>query len=1116
VTSQLLRHISITNVSDIMGSIVMQYFSSLLRVLLLIYKCMLKLFEKAQQSAEISKFVRALNEKDSMIVEGLWDAPKALLTAAAFQQRESCVLFLFSSASQCDPVYDGIVNFIPHSTLMFPSWETLPHEEGKPHPEIVSDRFNVLSKLARTLDSGEKFILALDIQSMMQKILPPEIFLSLFVHVKVGDALELDRLMKKAVTAGYEHEHMVEEKGHFAHRGGIFDIYPVNMEYPVRIEFFGDEVESIRKFDIATQRSVERVERVEVAPLDEMDLYDKYRKQLSSIMSYLPDDTVVMLDNINDIESRAEEIEGLIPEHSHHYYKMSEIDKILSSKKKVYFQDLAVAGRERLSDEYVDLKILPPDSVPGVQAFEIDDGRTQIEFFKSLPGWLDSKYEMYFVCNNTGELDRLKMVFEEKKVKLSRKMRFVVGSLNTGFCLPDINMLAVCDREIFHRYKIRRKVRRFKGTTAIYDFSDLRNGDYVVHAEYGIGMYRGLTTLDGQPENREFMAIEYKEKSKLYVPIAQANLITKYIGSDRSRPPVDELGGPRWSKVRKRTEKAVMDYAMELLELYAARESLQGTAFSPDTLWQKEFEDAFIYNETEDQIEAIENIKKDMERPRPMDRLICGDVGYGKTEVAIRAAFKAVMDGKQVAVLVPTTVLAQQHFHTFTERMADYPVRVEMLSRFRTRSQQQKILAGFKAGTVDIVIGTHRLVQNDVVPKDIGLVIVDEEQRFGVHHKEKLKHLRRLTDVITMTATPIPRTLYMSLIGARDMSNIDTPPMDRLPVKTILTEFTADTIKMAIDRELARDGQVFFLHNRVKTIDKMEEYLQRLVPNATIVHAHGQMHERQLESIMEKFIEGKIDVLVCTTIIESGIDIPNANTIIIDNAHRFGLADLYQLRGRVGRWKHQAYAYLMVPRDREVMQIARKRLRAVIESQGYGAGFKIAMHDLEIRGAGNILGTEQSGHVAAIGFNLYCNLLKRAVASLQGQEVPDYSGTTIKIDIDARIPDYYIPDTRQRIDIYRRLGDIVSPEQFDDMKKGLSDRFGAPPQEVSNLLNVVDIRLWAQKNNISSVELSDDKIITMRQGRRLMSEGKFPRTTTKDPNKIFKQIKQKVEPLMRN
>jgi len=737
-----------------------------------------------------------------------------------------------------------------------------------------------------------------------------------------------------------------------------------------------------------------------------------------------------------------------------------------------------------------------------------------MEVFEAIPDWLREDRRIYFVCNKVGEEERLRSVLQDKGIGITPQMRFATGRLNSGFFLEDIQTIVVPDKEIFHRYKIRRAPRKFTGTAPIRDFEELTRGDYVVELNHGIGRFIGIVTLRDHDPKREFLAIEYADDAKLYVPVAQANLVSKYIGPTKRQPPLDALGGNRWAKRKRKVEAALQDYASELLELYATRQSLQGTTYSPDTEWQREFEDAFIYEETPDQVNALEELKRDMESPRPMDRLICGDVGYGKTEVAVRAAFKTVMDNRQVAVLVPTTVLAQQHYHTFSERMADYPIKIEALSRFKKPGQQRSIVEDLKAGKTDIVIGTHRLIQDDVRFKDLGLVIVDEEQRFGVKHKEKLKQLRRLVDVLTMSATPIPRTLYMALVGARDMSNIDTPPLDRLPVRTLLVEFDAQTIRSAILREVNRDGQVYFLHNRVQTIENMREYLERLVPEATIMTAHGQMNEGELETVMEYFVNGSIDVLVCTTIIESGLDIANANTIIIDRADKFGLADLYQLRGRVGRWKHQAYAYLMVPRNREILEAAKKRLKAILDAQGLGAGFQIAMRDLEIRGAGNILGTEQHGHIAAVGFTLYCNLLKRTIDRLKGKEVPEEMDVIVKLDLDAHIPTAYVPNGKQRIDMYKRMAAALRQEEVDDIAAEMQDRFGPLPEEALNLMEIVSLKIWARNEKISRIEVSDGKVIAERAGRKLMVDGRFPRLGKTGGRTMIREIRRSLGKLI--
>ena len=655
----------------------------------------------------------------------------------------------------------------------------------------------------------------------------------------------------------------------------------------------------------------------------------------------------------------------------------------------------------------------------------------------------------------------------------------------------------------------------------------MEEGDLVVHLQHGIGKYLGLKNLPAAAGTQhgtrntehaaECLVLEYapsdstQASPKLYVPVTEAHLVSKYVGAGKIRPPLNTLGGTRWQKAKEHAERAVRDVAADLLSIQAARESQEGHSFKLDTPWQREFEGAFIFEETPDQLRAIQETKTDMERPKPMDRLICGDVGFGKTEVAIRAAFKAVMDGRQVAVLVPTTVLAQQHFNTFRERMADYPVRIELLSRFRTRRQQESTVSDLAAGAVDIVIGTHRLIQSDVVFKDLGLVVIDEEQRFGVMHKERFKLLRKLVDVLTLSATPIPRTLYLALTGARDMSSIQTPPHDRLPVETIVTEYDERAIRDAIQRELQRGGQVFFLHNRVMTIHTMEQKLRALVPQARIVVGHGQMNADDLEEVMTQFINGEADVLLSTTIIESGLDIPNANTIIIDRADRFGLSDLYQLRGRVGRYKHQAYAYLLLPRHARLLTDVRKRISAIKQYSTLGSGFKIAMRDLEIRGAGNLLGSEQSGHITAVGFELYCQLLKQSVAAQKGEKVKPRVEVQVRLDFlgdAATLPENYATEPQHRIEIYRKVAQATDKPALETLQKELRDRFGPLPPPVELLLLVAELKILASERSLTVMEVKEDKLMLTRHGDFITLSGKFPRLTKKDAKGRLKEIKK--------
>jgi transcription-repair coupling factor (superfamily II helicase) len=822
------------------------------------------------------------------------------------------------------------------------------------------------------------------------------------------------------------------------------------------------------------------------------------------------------------------------------------------------------------------------------------------EFFAQLHRWLRQGYAVHVFCNNDGERQRFAEIWGEyglespKSEVRSPKGRDTpglwtvdcglwthLGALARGFLCDEARLVVVTDAEIFGRYKVPRP-RRLKSPHALaarsaldIDFTELEEGDYVVHLQHGIGRYVGLQVLpaglgtkptEGTGPNaasgQECLVIEYapadpaQSPPKLYVPVTEAHLVSKYVGTGKAHPPLNTLGGTRWAKAKAQAERAVWDVASDLLAIQAARESEPGHAFAGDAPWQREFEGAFLYEETPDQLRAIVETKADMERPKPMDRLICGDVGFGKTEVALRAAFKAVLDGKQVAVLVPTTVLAQQHYNVFRERMADYPIRLELLSRFRSRRAQEQVVADLAAGAVDIVIGTHRLLQSDIAFKDLGLVVIDEEQRFGVMHKEKFKLLRRLVDVLTLSATPIPRTLYLALTGARDMSTIQTPPHDRLPVETIVTPYDERVIRDAIQREINRGGQVFFLHNRVMTIETMAQKLKGLLPNVRIVVGHGQMHSDDLEEVMTRFVNGQADVLLSTTIIESGLDIPNANTIIIDRADRFGLSDLYQLRGRVGRYKHQAYAYLLLPRHGGLLTDVRKRLSAIKQYSTLGSGFKIAMRDLEIRGAGNLLGAEQSGHITAVGFELYCQLLKQSVAALKGEKVKPRVEVLVRLDFlalgpvgespqstvhspqsavhgpqseDGRreaeirnrttefstqppaaayIPFRYIADARQRIEIYRKLAQATDFAALRSLQKELRDRFGPLPPPMDVLLQVGELKVLAGDRGVTAIEVKEDRLMLTRNNDYLMVAGKFPRLTRKAAPARLREIKR--------
>jgi transcription-repair coupling factor (superfamily II helicase) len=1124
------------------------------------------------------------------------------------------------------------------SPLFYPAWEVFPHEGKLPHADVISDRLQTLIALSdkSAFRPPPSALVVTTVTALLQKTFAPDDLKSRARVLQRGDKTVPLDLIEWLETQGYEPEAQVTQKGEIALRGGIVDIFPPTSPWPVRLEFFGDELESLREFDPLTQISRGEISGITLPPAGELGiLKNKIQKpearsqnpnfqpstfnlQLSTLLDYLPRETIFLLCEPEQLALRADEYAAQIPADDLFFIAwhdfLAELGKRGMSRLEVSDAEVGVqalaCSPDRLKPE---LQLAEPEfGVPlfapldafrplGDRAPEPQIAEAQRrEFFQQLHRWLRQDYSVHLFCNNDGERERFEEIWKEhgienpkSKAQSPKSVEHAqpwtldfglwthLGALARGFICDEAKLVVVTDAEIFGRYKIQRP-RRQKSSHAQatrsaldIDFTDLEESDYVVHLQHGIGRYLGLklmpvgnsrhpATLNSQlSTSTECLVIEYASSDptqpapKLYVPVSEAHLVSKYVGAGKTNPPLNTLGGTRWHKAKEQAEKAVRDVAAELLRIQAVRETQPGHACKPDSQWQREFESSFIYEETPDQITAIAETKADQERPKPMDRLICGDVGFGKTEVAIRAAFKTVMDGKQVAILVPTTVLAQQHFNNFRERMADYPIRVELLSRFRTKREQSGVVKDLAAGAVDIVIGTHRIVQEDIAFKDLGLVVIDEEQRFGVLHKEKFKRLRTLVDVLTLSATPIPRTLYLALTGARDMSTIQTPPHDRLPVETIATQYDERLIRDAIQRELNRGGQVFFLHNRVTTIDTMLAKLKSLVPSARILIGHGQMNADDLEEVMTKFVNGEADVLLSTTIIESGLDIPNANTIIIDRADRFGLSDLYQLRGRVGRYKHQAYAYLLLPRHASLLTDVRKRISAIKQYSTLGSGFKIAMRDLEIRGAGNLLGSEQSGHITAVGFELYCQLLKQSVSALKGEKVkprvevrvaldflemnasasdPDADGArlwsktqpqraanTSRLEIEsparnvaaaagaahtAALPHNYVTEPQHRIEIYRKLAQANEKSALENLQKELRDRFGPLPPEVELLLLVAELKILASEKSVTAIEVADDKLMLTRHGDFITLGGKFPRLTKKEPKARLKEIKR--------
>jgi transcription-repair coupling factor (superfamily II helicase) len=982
--------------------------------------------------------------------------PVVLATARA-QEAEKCIEMAYSWNMEADYLVDD-----------------RPEDDRESISEAESWR--ILRKWSQKESNG---ILVTTSASLEVEWPTPDQLAGSFQLFHVGDDVPRESLILKLEEAGYIREAQAMEPGQMAVRGGIVDVFSTHAEDPIRLEFFGDEIESIRRYEPASQESIEEMEKAEIMLNAVEDGPGSGCRLLDGYLSNSP--LVLSWDETSDADPLDWEID--IHDYLHH-----------SSPDPVYEQN-----RRQLVIDH-------------------------------LGGWREEGWQIWLSCHNEGEAQRLREWLDEASPHEEQEdVQFLQSPLPQGFIWPSLKWVVLTDAEIFSRYQ-RMTRRQRKDRLAQWRMADRKSerfeeGDPVVHLEYGVGLFRGMKELPGGAEAvREVMELEYAGGGKLYVPLDQAYLVTRYVGARKLNPPLDTLGNSRWSKKTAEARVAVMDYAARLIRIQAERESLQGFPFPPDHPWQEEFESAFIYEPTVDQERAVRECKEDMERARPMDRLICGDVGFGKTEVAIRAAFKAVMAGKQVAFLAPTTVLAQQHFETLRERMADYPVCIEVLSRFVSAAEQRRVIRSVREGVVDIVIGTHRLLSPDIEFKDLGLVVVDEEQRFGVEQKEQLKDRYRMIDMLSLSATPIPRTLYFALMGARDMSTIDTPPANRRPVETKVAPYDERLIRTSIQRELQRGGQVYFLHNRVHSIQKIAKRIKFLIPEARVDIGHGQMPESELEGVMRRFLNGQMDVLVSTTIIESGIDIPNANTIIIDRADRFGLADLYQLRGRVGRSSTRAHAILLVPRDL-LGGDAGKRVRTMKQYTQLGSGFKVAMRDLEIRGAGNLLGREQSGHITAIGFEFYCRLLRQAVASLQGKR--DASLREIRLYFDfvslgereevgqeaAYIPPSYIPDTAMRIDAYRRLAELESIAEWDKLGASWRDQFGPWPSPVCLLLEYQKIRIAGLAGHITQIDVKDSKLMMKRNDDYIMISGKFPRLKESEAKARLHEIQRWISSL---
>jgi transcription-repair coupling factor (superfamily II helicase) len=966
--------------------------------------------------------------------------------------------------------------------FLYPQRESLPYEEGEPHLEIGGARVEALEALL----SGRARLMVTTARAMQELSPAVDGLRDLRLEIRQGDVLKMPELSGRLEEMGFERVATVEEVGQFALRGGIVDVFGFGTPEPARIEMLGDEVESIRFFDILTQLSVRAVDHLQLLPVDlkSADGISTDGRAASehvtasadgerrSLLDYVPEDTLVVhlhggqtrmelertwaeVQRLHEAEARR----GTRPEPpARLFFPPADAETRLASFPQLFIED---AGSQVVSN-VARFRALPPEPI------DRDMGRLG-EVLKTAAARGE---RTLILCDNQGQLERLQELLDELKV--ARTVELGIGSLTGGYFLADGEppFRVLTDHEIFRRSRRIRRRRRFRGGAALESVAALKPGDYVVHMDHGIGQFRRMERVRVGEEEFETLVIEYAGGELLRVPVHRVDLIERWAadtdGEDSQPPKVHRIGGKDWSRAKGKTQKAIQEMTAELLELYAARQAEKGYAFNPDTRWQREMESAFLFEDTPDQRQATEDVKRDMESLRPMDRLICGDVGYGKTEVAIRAAFKAVQDGKQVAVLVPTTILAEQHLHTFSERLADFPVKIEALSRFRTAKEATGVLERLASGDVDIVIGTHRLLSPDVTFHDLGLMVVDEEQRFGVKHKEVLKQLRRTVDVLTLTATPIPRTLHFSLLGLRDMTLIQTPPRDRQPVITHVLPWTDAILEDAIRRELDRGGQVFFVHNRVETITAVAQKVQKLVPDAAIGVAHGQMREKELEEVMTHFLDGELDILVATAIIESGLDVPRANTLIVNRADHFGLSQLYQIRGRVGRSHHRAYCYLLVPD--EIQEDAEKRLRVLEHYTELGSGYRIALKDLELRGAGNILGQQQSGFVHAVGLDTYLRLLEDTIKQMKGDGKAQVKRMAeVSVDGTALIPDAYIPDEAQKLNFYRRLSREESLAGIDAVRRELRDRFGPAPEEVETLLGTAALRLLGGELGIERI-----------------------------------------------
>ncbi|MDY0235865.1 MAG: transcription-repair coupling factor [Gudongella sp.] len=1086
------------------------------------------------------------NKVSPIALHGILEENMGHFIMSLNKETDKQILLVTYNEKRSKEIYEDLKNIYDDIEVsLFPQKELILYDVDAFSSERTHQRLRVLS----SLELKRTKIVVTSLGALLDKILSRNVFLDNTLSLEVGDEIELDKVLRILVDSGYERVSLVEQTGQFSLRGGIVDVFPPFYEFPVRIEFFDMQVDSIRFFDYRDQRSLDTTDSIIIHPTKELIIpedekkvvADKLEKEfkkaykkpafsieqkeklekfekyievlragetlenldivtpyinsnlLSSILEYFGEDSLVLLDEPRRLRENYEETHSLFVERM---TDLLEIGEVLNSHIEIKFT------YDKLAEIFKEKQVItnaaflkqdndfPPKSINQFHMRTMPLYHGKLDMLKEdLDRYLYKGYKLVILAATVDRGKKLEDLLKklgihsefhetrEKSIKTGQ-IYITIGAINAGFEYEEIKFAVISDKEIFGsgKTKSKRKRDRSKKEKNNLTFGDLNEGDYVVHEDYGIGQYQGIEKLKIQGITKDYLLIQYKAKDRLYLPIEQMSMIQKYIGSDSVKPKINRLNSNEWSRTKTKTKKAIEEMAMDLLELYAKREKVTGYQFSEDFPWQQEFEEMFPYEETSGQINSIEEIKRDMEKNKPMDRLLCGDVGYGKTEVALRAAFKAVMDSKQVAILVPTTILAQQHYNTLIERFEKYPMKIAILSRFKSSADIKASVEMIRKGLVDIVVGTHRLLSKDVLFKDLGLLVIDEEQRFGVKHKEALKKIKENVDVLTLTATPIPRTLHMSLVGIRDMSVIEEPPEERYPIQTYVTEYNKAMIRDAILREISRGGQIYYVYNRVETIDKVSAELAQLVPEASFEVGHGQMSERTLEKVMIDFMDKKTDVLVCTTIIETGLDIQNVNTIFVHDADKMGLSQLYQLRGRVGRSNRIAFAYFIYQRDKVLSEVAEKRLRAIKEFTEFGSGFKIAMRDLEIRGAGNLLGVQQHGNIETIGYDLYVKYLGQAIQRLKGEEVVEKLDTSIDIKVDGYITNNYIEDEEQKIEIYKRISTIESIDDYRELIDELIDRYGDLPKPVESLMNISYIRSLGSRNHIKNIVQIDNRV----------------------------------------